>query len=119
MRCIQVDAREFNRHRLAKNDLSGQRSIIMVVAGKMFVVGAGMIASGARRAMAGGFNMQKTYRYFMSKRNPRLFNLMGNRKDGIDGKTGNHRYQSQSYNFFITPIQPFMILCLLISSRIH
>ena len=85
--------------------MGGQRSIIVVVAGKVFVVGAGMIVSGARGAMAGGFDMQKTYGYFMGKGEAGRFDLMADWKCSTDGKAGQHRYQSQCNYFSEYPIQ--------------
>lgn len=104
-RRIQVDVWEFDWYGMAINDLSGQRSIIVVVAGKMFVIGAGMVICGARRTMAGSFDMQKTYFYSMRSRKTCFFNLMCNRKDRIYGETDHHRYQSQCDYFFEFQIQ--------------
>ena len=99
MRCIQVDVRNFSRYWMTVNGLSGQRSIGVVVAGKMIVVGAGMVICGTRRAVAGGFNIQKASCDFVRGGKTGFFNLMGERKYGIDGKTGHHRYQGQCNDF--------------------
>lgn len=77
LRFVQIDLRKFDRFGMAINGQRGQRSIVVVVAGEMIVVRAGVVVSGARRAVAGGFGMQKTYGRFMCKGKSGLFNLMG------------------------------------------
>ena len=99
LRCIQVDERKFNRYRMAIDGLIGQRSIGVMVAGKMFMVGAWVVVSGASRAMTGGFYMQETDCNFVRGGKPCFLDLMGERKDGIDGKAGHHRYQGQCNDF--------------------
>lgn len=65
-----------------------------MVATEMVMVGVGMTVRGTRRAMSRSFNMQKTYGDIVRGGKPCFFNLMGNRKDCIDGKANQHRNQN-------------------------
>jgi len=84
---------------MAINGLGSQCQIGVVVATEMVMVGAWVVVSGASRAMTGGFYMQETNCNFVRGGKTGFFNLMGERKDGINGKAGHHRYQGQCNDF--------------------
>jgi len=72
----------------------------VVVATEMIVVGDGMIVCWTRWAVTGCFDMQKIDGDIVRSGKSCFFNLMGKRKNGIDGKTDHHRYQGCCNDFF-------------------